>query len=393
MILLNSNITTPLSSNVLQAMEPFLKKGVDLTSVDKENQEALKAYKDAIDKIYLSIEAKVDDNIILTSSVSEATSQIFYTVYLKYILTVRKNSIIISQRAPLEELKLARFLESQGVRVHRIPVTIDGTLDLDILKNYISSKTALVSLPLVDDESGVIQPIEEVSQICSLYDVPLYSNADSAIGQIPISVTRNSIDFLSFSSSSIFGPKDIAGLYINEKAKMELMPLIYGGDFKQAGLREMPKDIAKVIGFGKALEDATDALDFDIEDVRELRDELEQGVLEIKGVYSLAPWALRVPNISIVAIEGVHASMLKDYLASKDILVYSFATLKSGNFERVSLVELNSLDSSLKHSIIGFALNTQNSEEEIERVIEEVKKGVETIREFSGDVCKEDNNG
>ncbi|NPA27553.1 MAG: aminotransferase class V-fold PLP-dependent enzyme [Epsilonproteobacteria bacterium] len=392
MIILNSNITTPLSSNVIEAMKPFRDEAVDLSSVDKFNQSALKAYKEAIDKIYLSIRADDEDDIILTSSVSEATSQIFYSVYLKYILTGRKNSIIISQRAPIEEIKIARFLESQGVRVHRIPVTIDGTFDIDVFKEYISSKTALVSLPLVDDESGVIQPLEEVSQICSLYNVALYSNANSAIGVIPVDVARNSVDFLSFSANSLFGPKDIAALYIKKNAAIELQPLIYGKDFEQAGLREMPRDIAKVIGFGKALEDAIDALEFDIEDVRELRDNLEQSLLEIEGAYSLAPWALRVPNISIMAFENVHASILKDYLASKDILIYSFATLKSPHFERVSLVELNSLPSYLKHCVVGFALNTQNSEEEIETTIKEVKEAVKNIREISVN-CKEESNG
>jgi len=217
-ILLNSNITTSLSEDVKKEMEPFYGKAIDLLSLTKENQKALKAYKEAMDKIYRSVNAKDEDSIILTSSVNEATSQVFLSIYLNYILTGRKNSVIIFSRAPIEELKLARFLESQGCRVYRIPPTADGTIDVDMLKEYINSKTALVSVPLVDDESGIIQPIEEVSIACSLHGVGLYCNGLNAIGRIPIDLQRDAISYLSFGGATINGPKDIAALYIKKDA-------------------------------------------------------------------------------------------------------------------------------------------------------------------------------
>jgi len=388
-ILLNSNITTPVSSNVIEAMKPFLNSAIDLKSLTKPNQKALKAYKEALNKVYLSIGAKDEDSIILTSSASEATSQIFLSIYLKYILTGRKNSIIVSERAPIEEIKIVRFLESQGCRVYEIPTTADGTVDVDILKEYVNSKTALVSIPMVDDESGVIQPIEEVSTICQLQGVPLYCNATHAIGKIPISVERTPIDFLSFDGSTIFAPKDIGALYIKKDA-IEIMPLIFGLDSEQSGLREEPKDIAKVVGFAKALEDAIDALDFDMEDVRDLRDEFEEQILQIDGVYSLAPWALRVPNVSIFAIEGVHASILLERLAKKDIVAYSFSTFERRHFERKELTEIAALDSSLKFCVIGFSLSILNTKEEIEIAIAEIKSAIDEVRNrISGDVCKE----
>ncbi len=388
-ILLNSNITTKLSPKVKEAIEPFFGEAIDLYSLTKENQKALKAYKEAMDKIYVSIKADDEDDIILTSSVSEATSQVFLTMYLQYILTGRKNSIIISQRAPIEELKLARFLESQGCRVYRIPPTPDGTVDVDMLKDYLNNKTALVSIPLVDDESGVIQPLEEISVACNLHGVPLYSNALNAIGRIPVDVQRVPVSYLSFGGSTIHGPKDIAALYIKKDAP-KLLPLVYGLDSNQGGLREDIKEVSSVIGFGKALEEAIDALDFDVEDVRDLRDELEQELLQMDGSYSLAPWALRVPNIAIFAFEGVHASMLLSELAKEDIVAYSYAKFSSRNFERVSLVDIANLDSSLRHTVVGFSLNIYNTKEEIEKTIQVVKEAVAKIRkEYSPTICKE----
>lgn len=388
-ILLNSNITTKLSEKAKELMEPFYGESIDLKSLTKQNQKALKAYKESIDKIYRTIEAKDEESVILTSSVNEATSYIFTSIYLKYILTGRKNAVVISARASIAELKLARFLESQGCRVYRIPVTVDGTVDVTLLKEYINTKTALVSIPMVDEESGVIQPIEEISEACKIYDVPLYCDASQAIGRIPVSVGRIPVSFLSFGGATIHGPKQIAGLYISNDAP-ELVPLIPGLDSEQAGLREEPKEIANVIGFAQALEEAVDALDFDMEDIRELRDDLEQELLQIDGAYSLAPWALRVPNMVVMAFENVHASMLLSELANKDIVVSSFATFNGRNFERTSLVEIANLDSSLTHCIVTFSLNIHNTEEEIKEASKIIKETVAKIRaEFSGNICKE----
>lgn len=384
-ILLNSNKTTPLLPIVAETIEPFRDKAIDLTVKTKQNQKALHAYKDAIDKIYASIHARDEDSIILTSSASEAVSQLFLSVYLQYILTGRKNALIISQRASIAQLKAAHFLESQGCRVHRIPVTIDGTIDLALLKEYVNSKTALVSVPLVDEESGVIQPIEEVAQICQQQGAPLFVDAKDAMGRIPVDMQRQKIDFLSFEGANIGGPKDIGALYIASDAP-QIMPLIFGNDSEQGGLRSAIADIASVIGFGKALEIAVDALDFEVEDVRELRDTLEEGLLKIPGSYSLAPWALRVPTIAIMAFEGVHASMLLDALAACDISAYSFATFANANFERPSLVEIANLSNSLTHCTIGFSLLNETTKEDIEQTIKAVGKAVEEIRKTTA--CK-----
>ena len=388
-ILLNSNITTKISPKVKEAIEPYFGEAIDLYSLSRDNQKVLKAYKDAMDKIYVSIGADDEDSIILTSSVSEASSQVFMSAYLQYILTGRKNSVIISERASIEELKLARFLESQGCRVYRIPTTVDGTVDVELLKEYLNSKTALVSIPMVDDESGVIQPLEEISVACELHGVPLYSNASNAVGRIPVNVQRVPVSYLSFGGATIHGPKDIAALYIKKDAP-ELLPLVYGKDSSQAGLREDIKEISSVIGFGAALEEAVDALDFDVEDVRDLRDELEQDLLQMDGSYALAPWALRVPNIAIFAFEGVHASMLLDELAKEGIIAYSFATFANRNFERRSLIDIANLDNSLIHSVVGFSLSIYNTKEEIAKTAAVVKEAVAKIRkEYSPTVCKE----
>ncbi len=389
-ILLNSNITTTLNDDIyISAIEPYIKKAIDLNSLDKENQTILKEYKRAVDKVYLSIVAKEEDDIIFTSSSNEVTSQIYLSFYMQYILTGRKNSIILFERASIDELRVARFLESQGCRIHRIPSTIDGVIDIDILKSYINEKTAFVSVPMVDDESGVIQPLEEISQICSLHNVALYSNATWAFGKIPIDVQRIPVSYLSFEGSLIHGPKDIGVFYIKEDAP-KLLPIVYGNPLEQNGYRAMPKNISSIIALGKAVEDALDALDYEIEDIRELRDELEEGLLKIDGSYSLAPWALRIPTISIMAFEGVHSSILLERLAKKDIVAYSFSRFSSGNFERKSLVEIAGLSKSLKHCVIGFALNIYNTRDEIESVIEVIKQEVEKIRyEFSGNICKE----
>ena len=384
-ILLNSNITTQTMQNVIDAMEPWRDKAIDLSSKERANQKALQEYHGAIEKIYASIHAKDEDTILLTSGNNETISQLYYTIYIQYILTGRKNGIVAFDRCSIGEERILNLLESQGCRVHRVPPTIDGTIDLEILKEYVNTKTALVSLPLVDEESGVIQPLEEVSQICALHGVPLYANARDALGRIPIDTQREKVDFLSFEGANIGGPKDIGALYISKDAP-ELMPLIFGHRSEQASLRANIQDIAKVIGFAKALESAVDALDFEIEDTRDLRDMLEEELHKIPQSYSLAPWALRVPTVTIMAFKGVHGGMLVDLLAKKDLIAYSFASYPNANFERTPLTEIANLDPSLKHTAVGFSLWSQNSEEEIKEAIKIINETVAEIREISA--CK-----
>ena len=384
-ILLNSNITTPTMQNVIETMEPWRDKAVDLTSKEKSNQKALKLYSDALDKIYASIHAKDEETILLTSGNSEAISQIYNSIYINYILTGRKNAIIAFERCSTQENKILEMLESQGCKIHQIPPTIDGTIDLELLKSYINPKTAIVSLPLVDEESGVIQPLEEVSQICTAAEVPLFVNAKDAMGRIPIDVQRSKIDYLSFEGSNIGGPKDIGALYIAKDAP-ELLPLIYSHSSEQAGLRASLQDVAKVIGFAKALESAVDALDFEIEDIRELRDMLEEELLKIPDSFSLAPWALRVPTVSIMAFKGVHGSMLVEALAKKGVIAYSYSNYIQSNFDRPPLTELASLDATLKHTVIGFSLWVYNTKEEIQKAIDIISQTIQEIRQIS--TCK-----
>ncbi len=384
-ILLNSNITTPTMQNVIDAMEPWRDKAIDLYNKARSNQKALQTYHGAIEKIYASIHAKDEDTILLNSGNNEAISQLYFTIYIHYILTGRKNAIVAFDRCSMSEQRTLKLLESQGCRVHRVPPTIDGTIDLEILKEYVNTKTALVSLPLVDEESGVIQPLEEVSQICALHGAPLYVNAKDAMGRIPIDTQRERVDFLSFEGANIGGPKDIGALYIAKDAP-ELLPLIFGHQSEQAGLRANLQDVAKVIGFAKALESVVDALDFEIEDTRDLRDKLEEELLKIPQSYSLAPWALRVPTVAIMAFQGVHGGMLVDLLAKRDIIAYSYASYPRTNFERTPLTELAKLDESLKHCTVGFSLWSHNSEEEIEEAIKIINETVAEVREISA--CK-----
>jgi len=385
-ILLNSNITTTLNPNVIKAMEPFNGKAIDFNAPTKESKTALKAYKEAIDQIYLGLKAGNEDTIVLNSGANEGASQVFLSTYMQYILTGRKNSIILSQRAPLHELKLARFLESQGCRVYRIEPNSDGVIDIEVLKSYINEKTALVSVPMVDEETGVVQPIEEIGDICNLNGAPLYVDASSAFGNIEIDLSNIIVSYLSVDAYKIHGPKDIGALYINKNAP-ELMPTTFG-DNAQNGLRAQIKNIANVIGFGRAAQDAIDALDYDVEDMAELRDMLEQELLKIEGAHSLSPWALRVPNCAILAFENIHASILLNALAHKDIAAYSFMVQNGGNFERISAVEVAGLDSSLKHCAIGFWLSIYNTQEEINQAIATIKETINQLRENSFD-CKE----
>ncbi len=381
-IYLDNNTLTPVDPQVLSVMEPLLKEPYgDLHSLHHFGTKTRKFYNEAVEKTYAFLHSKDEDSITFTSGASEANSAIFMNIYFEYILSGRKDNIIISQREPLSILQVAEFLESQGVKVHRLPINQDGVIDPETLYDYLTPRTALVSITMVDPESGAINPVEKIGEICKKYDVPFHSDATYAVGKIPIDLQDLEINYLSFSSKLLHAPSGVGVLWMKNKA--EINPLIFGTRYPSQMFRGGSLNLAGVVGLGKALELANDALDFEMEDVRELRDYLEEELTKIEGVKSLISWSLRVPNTLLLAVKGVEAENLLYHLNRDGIGAFSHAINPCGEWERQNLVEALGIDKSLRHSLIGFALSRMNTKEEIQKTIESFKENVNFLRQIS----------
>ncbi len=387
-VYLDNNRVTPVDPQVLGAMEPLLKEPYgDLHALHWAGAASRKAYNTALEKCYAALHAGEKDTIFFTSGSPESNTTLLMQLYTRQILTGRKNSLIISEREPLSILQAAAWLEEQGVKVHRLPVTEEGIVDPESLTDYLTPRTGLVSICLVDPESGAINPLEEIVRICQSYEVPVHTDATWAVGKVPIDLETLEVDYLSLSGETIHAPTGIGALYARKDT--ELSPLIFGTRSAPERYRGGPLNLPGIAGLGKALELASDALDFEMEDARELRDALEEGIAALSGTQTLIEWSRRVPNTLLATFEGVESEALLYELNRDGIAAFSTTVHPYGEWVRPSLIERLGLDPALKHSTVGFALSRYNTEEEIDYTLKHLGKALEYLRSFSPVAPKE----
>ncbi len=352
-VYLNNTHASLLDTQVFEAMQPLYTE-----QYTPESAQTSLGHADA--KIRASLHARESDLLIFGSSAEELHSRLLLATYLNYIITGQKNQIILSASESHSVMQTASYIASQGCRVSILPLTAEGIVDIELLRQTITPKTALVSITMVDSQSGAIMPVDEAAQICTEYDVPLHSDATHAVGKLPIDMQMLDIDYLTLSTQTVHGPSGTALLAI--KAGKTLPNLI-----------QPNHDRAGIVGMGKSLELAVDAQAFEMEDVRELRDALEEAIREIPEHLILTPWALRTPHTLMVGFKGVQSDALAWELSRVGITV----STEKGR----TLIEQTEADKAYTHTLVSFALSRYTTEEEIAYTIEKLKQAVKIIRE------------
>ena len=380
-VYLDNNATTMVDSQVKEAMEPFL--------VDKYgNPNSLHAFagdthiplREGMEKIYAGIHAPKEDSVIVTSCATESNNWVLKSIYFQYILTGRKNHIIISEVEHPSVIATAKFIESMGCRITYLPINHEGLIEAKSVKDAITSKTALVSVMWGNNETGAVFPVEEIGDICKENGVLFHTDAVQVIGKISVDVQSFNVDYLTFSAHKFHGPKGVGGLYI--KKGKELVPLFHGGA-QMGGHRSGTLNVAGIVGMGKAMEQAVDSLDYEMEDVRELRDDFEDELLKIKDTFVVTPREHRTANTILISFRGIEGeSMLWD-LNRKGIGASTGSACASEDLEANSVMESIGADDDLAHTAIRFSLSRYTTKEEIDYTLEAVKVAVERLREIS----------
>jgi len=380
-VYLDNNATTIVDPHVFSEMEPFfVQKYGNPNSLHAFASETHPALKSAMEKIYAGINAPKEDSVVITSCATESNNWVLKSIYFQYILTGRKNHIIVSEVEHPSVISTAKFIESQGCRVTYLPINSEGLIDAQSVRDNITDKTALVSIMMANNETGGIFPIEEISEICKERNVLFHTDAVQAIGKIPVDVQRLGIDYLTFSAHKFHGPKGVGGLYI--KKGKELLPLFHGGS-QMGGLRSGTLNVAGIVGMGKAMEQAVDALDFEMSDIRELRDNFEDELLKIPDTFVVTPREKRTPNTILISFRGIEGeSMLWD-LNCAGIAASTGSACASEDLESNPIMEAIGADADLAHTAIRFSLSRYTTKEEIDYTLEVVKKAVTRLREIS----------
>jgi len=380
-VYLDNNATTMVDTQVKAEMDPFfVEKYGNPNSLHAFAGETHPSIKIAMEKIYAGIHAPKEDSVVITSCATESNNWVLKSIYFQYILTGRKNHIIVSEVEHPSVIATAKFIESMGCKVTYLPINEEGLIEAQSVRDVITPKTALVSVMWANNETGAIFPVEEIGQICEENKVLFHTDAVQAIGKTPVDVQSFNVDYLTFSAHKFHGPKGVGALYI--KKGRELTPLFHGGS-QMGGHRSGTLNVAGIVGMGKAMEQAVDALDFEMSEIREMRDDFEDALLEIPDTFVVTPRNRRTPNTLLISFRGIEGeSMLWD-LNRAGIGASTGSACASEDLEANSVMEAIGADEDLAHTAIRFSLSRYTTEEELEYTLDVVKKAVARLREIS----------
>lgn len=375
-VYLDHNATTPLDAEVVAAMMPFLGESYGNPSsvhgVGAAAREALDAARRSLAQV-LGCTAK---RVVFAGSGSEADNLALKGVAFAWRAakgTDRGGHVVTSAIEHPAVLASCRFLETIGFDVTYLPVGPAGRVDPQALAEVIRNDTCLVSIMYANNETGVVQPIEELVSICRGRGVTLHCDAVQALGKMPVDVERLGVDLLSVSGHKIHAPKGVGALYVRKG--VELSPLVNGGH-QEGGLRAGTENVASIVGFAKAAELAVKRLP-DMARVGELRDRLEAEVLAlVDGARTNGDRASRLPNTLNVMLPGVRGESLVLQLDRLGIALSAGSACKSGSPDPSHALLALGLSPEQAHCSVRFSLGPGNTAEEIDLAADALRKVV-----------------
>lgn len=377
MIYLDNAASTPVHEKVLEEMLPFFKEQYgNPSSIHRFGRLANSAIQNARKQIATLINSSSNE-ILLTSGGTESNNTAIYGIAHQAI----GKHVITSSIEHDAVLEPCKQLEKEGYRISYLPVDRYGLVNPDQLKNEITKETCLITIMYANNEVGTIQPIQEIAKIAKEMHIPFHTDAVQTVGKIAIDVRDTGIDMLSISSHKINGPKGVGALYIRNGVKIH--PLMLGGG-QENGLRSGTENVASIVGFGTACKLARENTEKNSLHYKKLTSKLVIRILnEIPGSTLNGHPQKRIPNNAHFTFLGVSGEDLIIKLDENKIAA-STGSACSVRIQKASHV-LKAMGFS--HEQIGGSLRLTvgitNSEEEIDKTVDVLKKVVEELRSVS----------
>jgi len=378
-VYLDYNATTPVDPEVVQAMLPYLGETYgNAGSIHSAGQRARGAVDAARESVAKLVGAKAGE-MVFTSGGTEADNLAIFGVVgasqagRKHVITTG-----IEHHAVLESCEV---LAAQGVSVTFVPVDASGVVDPDAVKAALRPETVLISVMRANNETGAIQPVEEIGRIAAEADVLFHSDAVQSAGKLPLDVNSLGVDLLSISAHKFYGPKGVGALYVRSGTAIE--PLFYGGHAERdhrAGTENVPG----IVGMGKAAELGRARLAEDNARIAEFRDRFEARVLErVSGARVNGDTQRRVANTSSLMFSGASGEALLISLDLQGIACSTGAACSSGSTEPSHVLKAMGLSDEDARSTLRFSLGTPTTQEEIDYALGVIPGIVERIRALS----------
>lgn len=290
----------------------------------------------------------------------------------------RSSHVITSQVEHPSVLDSFKRLEEKGLKVSYIPVNEKGVIETAELEKNITSETSLVSIMHVNNETGVIQPIEKIKEIIKRYKIIFHVDAVQSVGKLPFSLSD--IHMLTLSAHKIHGPKGIGALYIRKDVNMK--PLLVGGD-QENGLRAGTENLAGIVGFGRAAEEAFNGFPYSYDKLWKLKEVFLDRMETLEGVHYNTPPNEGAPHIINLYFEGVKKSeVLIRVLETYGLLASSGSACHSRKPEPSHVLQAMGLSKEVIDGSIRISFSLLNTEEEVTSAVEIIKKSVKEMRSF-----------
>ncbi|MDR1375265.1 MAG: IscS subfamily cysteine desulfurase [Holosporaceae bacterium] len=378
-IYMDYQATTPCDRRVLEAMLPYFCEdfGNPASGSHVLGERAEEAVEKARAQVAALIKAASKDDIIFTSGATESNNLAIQGVARFY--REKGDRIITSAIEHKCVLEACYALKNEGFDVVVLPVSGNGIVDLDALKKSLNDKTILVSVMAVNNEIGVIQPLDEISAICRSHSVLFHTDAAQAVGKIKIDASQ--VDLMSISGHKIYGPKGIGALYVRKSPHIKLAPLFFGGG-QERGFRSGTLPTPLCVGLGTACEISGWEMTRENERLTEYKDYFMGKILGgLEDVYLNGDRNLRIPGCLNFSFSGIEGEGIM--LGMRDVCLSSGSACTSASLESSYVLEALSIDEDLAHSSLRIGLGRFTTFEEVDYVSSKIIEVVNRLRKIS----------
>jgi cysteine desulfurase len=382
LIYLDNNATTPVDPRVLEAMIPYFTQNFGNAASRNHPfgwvaEEGVDYAREQVGKLI----GAEDKEIIFTSGATESINLALKGAFEMY--AKKGNHIITAKTEHKAVLDTCKHIEKMGGEVTYLDVNYDATINLADLEAAIKPNTIMICIMYANNETGVIQPMKEIGEICAKHGVLFMSDITQAAGKIPVDVKALGIHLAAFTAHKMYGPKGVGALFVNRiKPRVKVVAQMDGGGHER-GMRSGTMNVPGIVGFGKAAEIAMKEMDQDAARLSKLRDRLQTALMEkleevtINGnVNSRMP---HVTNMSFKHVEGEGLMMT----FNQEIGLSSGSACTSASLEPSYVLVAMGLGDDLAHSSLRFSLGRFTTDEDIDYTIEAIANGVNHMRDLS----------
>ncbi len=375
----DANATTPMLPEVMEAMRPYwMEEFGNASSIHLSGQQARKAVDAARETLAQFFQCR-DAEVVFNSGGTEGDNTAIFGLLRAgdhFITTAIEHSAV---------LRAAERVGSRGVDVTFVAPRKDGLIDPDVIRRELRPETRLISVMLANNETGVLQPVEEIGKVAADGGAYFHIDAVQGAGKVPFDVQRFGCHLCSISAHKMYGPKGVGAMYVRRGTPLE--SLVVGGSHERRH-RAGTENVPGIVGLGQAAEIAMKSLqEGSMKRLAALRDRLETGILEIAGTGVNGAGAPRAANTTNIRFEQVEGEALVIALDLKGVAVSGGSACHSGSTEPSHVLMAMGLSKNAARASLRFSLLKTATEDDVNHVLKVVPEAVEHLRALSPEVA------